>query len=89
MEGKFKQTSTKILRCKIGMKKMKIAVPVKVCKTVPKVVERCTDAVRLIKEMFEKEVCSLHPKQVCIKSKKKRKYQKHNKYANKVFSNYL
>ena len=66
----YEEPKKKIMKCKIGLKKMKISVPVKVCKTVPIEVEKCVEAVKLVKENYEKKVCSFHPKKICYKNKR-------------------
>ena len=61
----YPKTKQEWLKCKIGLKRMKIKVSVKKCKTVPKVVEKCRKTIRIMQENHEKKVCSYLPKKIC------------------------
>ena len=63
------EPAQKLLKCKIGLKKMKIKVPVKICKTVPRELEKCVKTIKIVKEKQKKKVCSYHPKEICHKKK--------------------
>ena len=63
------EPAQKLLKCKIGLKKMKIKVLVKICKTVPRELEKCVKTIKIVKERQKKKVCSYHPKEICHKKK--------------------
>merc|ERR1711955_174680 len=55
-----------IMKCKLGMKKMKKYFPEKKCtKVAAGVREKCVDMVKLQEEKHEVKKCSFHPKTVC------------------------
>ena len=60
---------SRVMRCKIGFKKLKIRVPVKTCKSFPRDYKRCAKTVKIIKENREKNVCSFIPQKFCHGSK--------------------
>ena len=63
------EPAQKWLKCKIGLKKMKTKVPVKICKTVPRELEKCVKTIKIVKETRGKKVCSYHPQEICHKKK--------------------
>merc|ERR1711915_643908 len=57
-----------VMKCKIGMKKMKKKVPTTKCEKIAVgQEEKCFDTVQLKKEKHEAKHCSFHPKTVCSK----------------------
>eukprot|EP00092_Neocalanus_flemingeri_P043429 GFUD01047858.1.p1 GENE.GFUD01047858.1~~GFUD01047858.1.p1 ORF type:complete len:217 (+),score=74.32 GFUD01047858.1:59-652(+) len=57
-----------VMKCEIGMKKMKKPYPKNVCEKVAiGEEENCVDMVKLKKEKHEAKYCSFHPKTVCQK----------------------
>eukprot|EP00092_Neocalanus_flemingeri_P063604 GFUD01077001.1.p1 GENE.GFUD01077001.1~~GFUD01077001.1.p1 ORF type:complete len:197 (-),score=68.35 GFUD01077001.1:173-763(-) len=55
-----------VMKCKIGMKKMKKSYPTTVCEDIASGQEEmCVDKVKLKKEKHEEKYCSFHPKTVC------------------------
>ena len=57
----------KWLNCKIGIKKMKVKIPVKDCKDIPKMIEKCRKTIKIEREKKEKNVCSYHQQEICPK----------------------
>ena len=56
-----------IMKCKLGMKKMKKYYPEKKCRRVGVGEERrCVDMVKLQEEKHEVKKCSFHPKTLCL-----------------------
>merc|ERR1711973_585670 len=61
-----KAGSKKVMRCKLGMKRMKKKYPKLDCKKVAAgQEEKCVDMVKLQEENHEVKRCSFHPKTVC------------------------
>lgn len=61
-----KAGSKKVMRCKLGMKRMKKKYPKLDCKKVAAgQEEKCVDMVKLQEENHEVKKCSFHPKTVC------------------------
>lgn len=59
--------SKQIMKCKLGMKKMKKYYPEKKCKKVAMGVDKkCFNMVKLQKEVHEVKKCSFHPKTICL-----------------------
>ena len=57
-----------VMKCKLGMKKMKKKVPKTKCEKVAVgEEEKCFNTVKLQKEKHEEKRCSFHPKTVCKK----------------------
>ena len=63
---KNKDPCRPVLKCKLGMKKMKKQYPRTECEEVAiGEEEKCVDMVKLKKEKHEAKFCSFHPKTVC------------------------
>ena len=61
-----KSASKKVMRCKLGMKKMKKFYPKLECKKVAAgKEEKCVEMVKLQEEKKEVKKCSFHPKTIC------------------------
>jgi len=59
--------SKQIMKCKLGMKKMKKYYPEKKCKVVAMGIEKkCYTMVKLQEEEHEVRKCSFHPKTICL-----------------------
>merc|ERR1712098_715094 len=60
------QKCKRVMKCNIGMKRMKKEYPTTACeKVVIGEEEKCFEMVKLKKEMHEAEKCSFHPKTIC------------------------
>ena len=58
--------SQKVMRCKLGMKKMKKVFPKLECRKVAVgKEEKCVEMVKLHEEKQEVKKCSFHPKTIC------------------------
>ena len=80
--------SKQIMKCKLGMKKMKKYYPEKKCKKVAMGIDKkCFDMVKLQKEVHEVKKCSFHPKTICLPVVKMKCKTVKKKMCNYVDSN--
>merc|ERR1711894_246150 len=80
--------SKQIMKCKLGMKKMKKYYPEKKCRKVAMGIDKkCFDMVKLQKEVHEVKKCSFHPKTICLPVVKMKCKTVKKKMCNYVDSN--
>ena len=80
--------SKQIMKCKLGMKKMKKYYPEKKCRKVAMGVDKkCFEMVKLQKEVHEVKKCSFHPKTICLPVVKMKCKTVKKKMCNYVDSN--
>jgi len=88
MMKKATAKSKQIMKCKLGMKKMKKHYPEKKCRKVAVGFDKkCFDMVKLQKEVHEVKKCSFHPKTICLPVVKMKCKTVKKKMCNYVDSN--